>query len=248
MQAPVIARLALAVGLAGAAVQPALAQYRFTLDIEAGPAWQLRNDFAVPGDAGTLVRLDDQGPYLAGRVTLSWHAWERWSLRFLAAPLSTDTAFTPEADVLFQGVTFAAGEPVDVDYRFDSYRVGAYYRFPGDGPWSFRAGATLKLRDAEIALASAGQAAAKSNTGVVPLLYGGVRLKASERVAIDLDADAAAASQGRAIDGALRVEALVADNVALFVGGRLLDGGADNDEVNSFATFAYAIGGVRLSW
>ena len=226
----------------------AAAQDRFTVDLEAGPAWQLRNDFAVPGDTGTLVRLDDQGPYLAGRVTLHWHAWERWSLRFLAAPLSTDTSFTPESDVLFQGVTFAAGEPIDVDYRFDSYRAGAYYRFPGDGPWSFRAGLTLKLRDAEIALASANAASAKNNTGVVPLLYGGVRLQASERVAIDLDVDGAAASQGRAVDLAVRVEALVSDHVALYLGGRMLDGGADNDEVNSFATFAYALGGVSLRW
>jgi len=248
MKARIIARLALAVGLAGAAVQPALAQDRFTLDLEAGPAWQLRNDFAVPGDTGTLVRLDDQGPYLAGRVTLNWHAWERWSLRFVAAPLSTDSEFVPDGDVLFQGVTFAAGEPVRVDYRFDSYRAGAYYRFPGGGSWSFRAGLTLKVRDAEIALASASQAAAKSNTGVVPLLYGGVRLQVGERVAIDLDTDAAAAPQGRAVDVALRVEALVADHVALYLGGRLLDGGADNDEVNSFATFAYALGGVRLRW
>jgi hypothetical protein len=181
-------------------------------------------------------------------VTFNWHAWERWSLRFVAAPLSTDTTFTPAADVLFQDVTFAAGEPIDVDYRFDSYRAGAYYRFSGDGPWSFRAGLTLKLRDAEIALSSASQAAAKSNTGVVPLLYGGVRLQASERVAIDLDVDGAAASQGRAVDLAVRVEAQVSDHVALYLGGRVLDGGADNDEVNSFATFAYAIGGVRLSW
>jgi len=243
-----IARLAFAVGLATFAARAALAQDRFTLDLEVGPAWQLRNDFAVPGDTGTLVRLDDQGPFLAGRATLNWHAWERWSLRFVAAPLSTDTEFVPGSDVLFQGVTFVAGDPVRVDYRFDSYRAGAYYRFPGDGPWSFRAGVTLKLRDAEIALASASQAAAKSNTGVVPLLYGGVRLQVAERVAIDLDADAAAASQGRAIDVALRVEALVDDHVALYLGGRLLDGGADNDEVNSFATFAYVLAGVRMRW
>jgi hypothetical protein len=75
-----------------------------------------------------------------------------------------------------------------------------------------------------------------------------VRLQASERVAIDLDVDGAAASQGRAVDLAVRVEAQVSDHVALYLGGRVLDGGADNDEVNSFATFAYALGGVSLRW
>ena len=243
-----IAKLVLTFGLAFAVAGAAQTQDRFALDLEAGPAWQLRNDFAVPGDTGTLVRLEDQGPWLAGRAVFTWHAWERWSLRFVVAPLSTDTEFVPSSDVLFQGVTFAAGEMVAVDYRFDSYRVGAYYRFPASGPWSLRAGLTVKLRDAEIALASASQAAAKSNTGAVPLLYGGVRLRASERVTIDLDADAAAASQGRAVDLALRVEAEVSDHVALYLGGRVLDGGADNEEVTSFATFAYALGGVTLRW
>jgi hypothetical protein len=243
-----IARFALGVGLATAAAGAVHAQGSFTLDLEAGPAWQLRNDFAVPGDTGTLVRLDDQGPWLSGRATLNWHAWERWSLRFVAAPLSTDTEFVPESDVLFQGATFVAGEPVNVDYRFDSYRAGLYYRFPSSGAWSFRGGLTLKVRDAEIALHSAGASAAKGNTGVVPLLYGGVRWQAGERVAVDLDADAAAAPQGRAFDVAVSVEAAVAERVALYLGGRILDGGADNDEVNSFATFAYALGGVRLRW
>ena len=247
-RSPRLTRLALAAALAVAAAGAAQAQDSFTLDLEAGPAWQLRNDFAVPGDTGTLVRLDDQGPYLAARATLNWHAWERWSLRFVAAPLSTDSEFVPSSDVYFQGTTFVAGEPVRVDYRFDSYRVGAYYRFPSSGAWSFRAGLTAKLRDAEIALESASQAAAKSNTGVVPLLYGGVRVAVSDRVAIDLDVDAAAAAQGRAVDAALRVEAAVSDHVALYLGGRVLDGGADNDEVNSFATFAYALGGVSLRW
>lgn len=73
----------------------AFAQDRFTLDLEGGPAWQLRNDFAVPGEGGTLVRIEDRGPVPAFRATLTWRASERWSARFLVAPLSTS------ADVVF---------------------------------------------------------------------------------------------------------------------------------------------------
>jgi hypothetical protein len=224
------------------------AQDRFTLDLEAGAAWQLRNDFAVPGDLGTLVKLDEHGPAFSGRATLNWNVNERWSVRFLAAPLSTKNDYLPAADVSFQNTVFEAGNPIRVDYRFDSYRVGGVYRFRSAGPWSFRAGLTAKVRDAEISLSNEGVSAAKSNTGVVPLLYGGARYQASERVAIDFDVDGAAASQGRAIDASLRIETRVGGRTSFFVGARVLDGGADNDEVYSFATFGYAIAGAQFRW
>lgn len=224
------------------------AQERFTLDLEAGPAWQFRNDFAVPGDGGTLVRLEDRGPVGSVRATLTWRASERWSLRFLAAPLSTESDFVSDAPIRFEDTTFAAGETIRADYRFDSYRAGAYYRFPSSGPWSTRAGLTLKVRDAAIELSSATQSASKTNTGVVPLLYGGIRLQVSPRVALDLEADAAAASQGRAVDARLNIERQLSDRASVFVGARVLEGGADNDEVFSFGTFGYAHGGVRLTF
>jgi hypothetical protein len=224
----------------------AIARERFTLDLEAGPAWQLRNDFAVPGD-GTLVRLDD-GTTTASRMTLVWNVGERWSVRALAAPLSTETEFTPADVVRFGDTTFTAGSPVTVDYTFDSYRVGAFYRFRPRGPLTLRGGATLKLRDARIALHNGVARASKSNTGVVPLLYGGARYEAGETLSFDFDIDAAAAPQGRAIDAALRAEARLNDRIALYAGARLLDGGADNDEVYSFGRFVYALAGLRLYW
>lgn len=226
---------------------PAVAQERFTLDIEAGPAWQMRNDFAVPGDGGTLVRLGHETTF-AARTTLVWNASERWSVRLLAAPLSTETEFTPAGNITFDETLFTAGVPVTADYAFNSYRAGAFYRFRPRGPLTFRAGATLKLRDAEISLRNGSVSASKSNQGVVPLLYGGARYEAGETLSFDLDVDAAAAPQGRAIDAALRAEKRLSERFALCAGVRALDGGADNDEVYTFATFTYALAGVRVYW
>jgi hypothetical protein len=90
--------------------------------------------------------------------------------------------------------------------------------------------------------------AKKTNVGVVPLLYAGTRYQASPRVAFDVEADGAAASQGRALDIAARVESMLSGRLAVYGGARLLEGGADNDEVYSFGTFAYAVGGVRVRW
>ena len=224
------------------------AQERFTLDLEGGPAWQLRNDFAVPGDGGTLVRIDEHGPFAAFRATLTWRASDRWSARFLVAPLATSSDVVSQNPIVFEGVTFAAGEEVHADYKFNSYRAGVVYAFPPRGKWSFRAGGTLKVRDAEIALSGVSGSAEKTNVGVVPLLYGGARYQASARIALDLDADGSAASQGRALDLAARLESAISERVTLYGGARILEGGADNEEVYSFGTFAYAVGGVRVSW
>lgn len=111
---------------------------------------------------------------------------------------------------------------------------------------TFRAGLTAKLRDARIELTQGDLSRAKTNTGFVPLLYGGVRWQVSPRLALDLEADGAAASQGRAVDVAARLEANVSPGVDLYLGARTLEGGVDGDEVYSFAWLAYGVGGISL--
>lgn len=227
--------------------RPAAAE-GFRLDLETGAAWQLRNDFAVPGTGGTRLSIDeaDRGPFLAARATLWAELGERSSLRLVAAPFRAKARLTPESAVEFDGATFAAGEPLDATWVFDSWRLSYVWRFRPSGPVSFRAGLTAKVRDARIELAQAGFSKAKTNTGFVPLLYGGVRWQMTPRLAFDLEADGAAASQGRAVDVAARVEANVSPAVDLFLGARTLEGGVDGDEVYSFAWLAYGVGGVSI--
>lgn len=243
------ARLAVLALLAAAAwaSAPALAG-GFRLELEGGAAWQLRNDFAVPGTTGTRLSIDEAngGPFAAFRATLWADLSERSSLRLLAAPLRTTDSLTPDGPVEFDGVTFPAGQPLDVRYVFDSYRLSYVYRFRSSGPVSFRAGLTAKLRSAQIRLSGSSLEAAKTDTGFVPLLYGGVRWQMTPALALDLDVDALASGQGRAEDVSLRLEARLSDRVDVFAGARTLEGGADNDEVYSFAWFAYAVGGVTI--
>lgn len=220
----------------------------FRLDLETGAAWQLRNDFAVPETGGTRLSIDDadRGPFLAARATLWADLGERSSLRLVAAPFRAKAGLTPETPVEFDGETFAAGEPLDATWVFDSWRVSYVWRFRSSGPVTFRAGLTAKVRDARIELSQGGLSRAKTNTGFVPLLYGGVRWQVTPRLALDLEADAAAASQGRAADVAARLEAKVSPRVNVFLGARTLEGGVDGDEVYSFAWLAYGVGGISL--
>jgi hypothetical protein len=227
--------------------RPALAD-GFRLDVEAGPVWQSRNDFAVPGTTGTRVSLDDDdsGPFASGRATLTWDFSPRWSARVVAAPLATSVDFTPATPVVFAGTTFPAGEPLNAGYRFNGWRLSGYYRFPTTSPLSFRLGLTANVRDARIDLSGKDGSADKSDTGLVPLVYAGARWQVAERFALDLEADALGAPQGRAVDVALKGDWSVSRSVSLYAGGRVLDGGADNDEVFSFATFWYGFAGVGI--
>jgi hypothetical protein len=216
--------------------------------LEGGAAWQTRNDFRIPGDAGTLVPLADyeSGPFAAFRASLDWDLTSRQSLRLLAAPLRVETTFTPASPVAFQELVFPAGSPLDGTYVFNSYRLTWYWRFPPGEKWSFRLGATLKVRDAQIALAGDAGRSAKDDLGVVPLLYAYARYQATDRFALELEADALAAPQGRAEDVSLKGVFRVSDRVDVDFGYRLLEGGADNDEVYTFAFFHYAVAGVRI--
>jgi hypothetical protein len=216
--------------------------------LEGGPAWQTRNDFRIPGDGGTLVELAeyDPGPVAAVRATLTWDLSARQSLRLLAAPLRLETTFTPDSPVVFQDLVFPSGRPTDATYVFNSYRLSWYWRFPPGEKWSFRLGATLKVRDAEIGLAGDPGSSVKEDLGVVPLLYLYARYQATDRFALELEADALAAPQGRAEDVSLKGVFRLSDRVELDLGYRLLEGGADNDDVYTFAFFHYAVAGVRV--
>jgi hypothetical protein len=216
--------------------------------LEGGAAWQTRNDFRIPGEGGTLVQLadEDAGPTAALRATLTWDLDERQSLRLLAAPLRLETTFTPDSPGVFQALVFPAGQPTDATYVFNSYRLSWYWRFPPGEKWSFRLGATLKVRDAQIGLAGDTGRAVKDDLGVVPLLYLCARYQATSRFALELEADALAAPQGRAEDVSLKSVFRVSDRVELDVGYRLLEGGADNEEVYTFAFFHYAVAGLRI--
>jgi hypothetical protein len=236
------------VGIGSLTAAPQASAGGFRVAVEGGAAWQTRNDFRIPGDGGTRVKLADydSGPVTGFRATLSWDFSDHQSVRLLAAPLGIKTTFTPSAPINFQNLVFAAGQPVEAKYVFNSWRATWYWRFPAGEKWSYRLGATLKVRDAEISLAGAPGRSVKDDLGVVPLLYAYARYQATDRVAFEAEADALAAPQGRAEDLSLKAVFRLNDSVDLDLGYRLLEGGADNDKVYTFAFFHYVVAGIRV--
>jgi len=246
--ASALAPALLAAGLQTAAAEPPT----LTLDLEAGAAWQRRNDARIenepPNTRFSLADLTGSGPYPAGRAALTWQFAEKHALRVLIAPLGLEETGRFEEPVVFRGRTFDPGEPTEATYRFDSYRVTWLYTLRDTEAWTWRAGAALKIRDAEIALRQDGETTRKTNTGVVPLLALQGAWRFAPRWSALLDFEGAAAPQGRAIDLALELSRAIDEHWSVAGGYRLLDGGADNDELLTFARFDYAVLSVQYRW
>jgi len=121
------------------------------LTIELGAAWQLRNTVQVSNEPpNTRFKIDEltgNGPFPAGRVVLDWPLNEKHLLRFLIAPLRVDETSTAAQPIVFQDTTFAPG-PINVAYRFDSYRASYRYVFHERERWTWSGGVTLNIRDA----------------------------------------------------------------------------------------------------
>ena len=241
-----LATSAAVLGFAGPAAAQSIAGS--VLDVELGAAWQDKNDVQIPNDAsGTRFALDrvtGSGPFFAPRIQFSTALAPRHELRLLVAPLRIKESGSLDKVVNFQGQAFAPGG-VEAKYRFDSYRATWRYTFHEGADWTWKAGVTGKIRDAEITLRQGGVSSTKSDTGFVPLLhvYGERRLDGRSR--ITFEGDGLAGGPGRAIDLSARYVRDLGERVSGFAGLRVLDGGADTDSVYNFARFYYLTAGLQ---
>jgi hypothetical protein len=220
--------------------------------MEAGPVWQSRNDIEIPND-GTATRFSladtaGNGPWPAGRLSFTWNIKGRHGLRLLAAPLGLTETGSLDSPVLFAGEAYAADVPVEATYRFNSYRVTYRYRFKQGERWTWWAGFTLKVRDAKVALRQGGVTSEDTDLGLVPLAYLRGDRRFGERWHFLLDLDALGGGPGRAEDLALKLARDVGDRWRFAFGYRTIEGGADVDEVYSFAWLHYAVVSGSYRW
>jgi hypothetical protein len=108
----------------------------------------------------------------------------------------------------------------------------------------FGFGVSVKVRDAVIRLESNGQSAEKTDLGVVPLINFKFERRLGNRAAFLLEGDALAAPQGRAEDVFAGIVVDAGKQWSIKAGYRFLEGGADNDEVYTFAAVHYVAAGV----
>ena len=124
-------------------------------------------------------------------------------------------------------------------YEFNSYRLTYRWEPVQNEQWRFGVGVTAKIRDAVTRLESGGAMAEKANVGVVPLVNFLVERRLGRSVAILVEGDALAAPQGRAEDVFAGIVVDAGPRLSFKGGYRILEGGADNDEVYTFALIHY---------
>lgn len=227
--------------------QTAFAQ--FTVDLEGGIAVTGYNDIRIPGDAGTFIKLPDElssDPFPFGRARLSYTFKERNTIMVLFAPLRVSYDGTINKDVNYQNTIFPAGTPIDATYKFNSYRITYRYRVLKRESINLGLGLTVKVRDAFIRLEGGGLRGIKNDLGFVPLINFRFDWQLNPRFYLLLDGDALAAPQGRAEDVLLAIGYALNERFDIFAGYRILEGGADNDEVYTFSLFHYGVLGVRI--
>lgn len=219
------------------------------LDIETGVAFSGYNDVRIPGDTGTEFSLSQEleaDPTAFVRARGLHTFGEKHTVWALVAPLRIRSEGTIDREVLFEDETFDPGTSLKTLYRFDSYRLSYRYDFHRRERFRAGVGLTAKIRDASVRVESAGKRAEKTNTGFVPLVTFLAEWRPSKRLRLILEGDALAGPQGRAEDVLLALRYSLGERVGVKLGYRLLEGGADVDEVYNFTLVNYVALGILL--
>lgn len=228
-----------------------LLQAQLNLDIETGGVFSGYNDVRIPGDEGTLFSLSEEleiDPSVFFRVRVFYDFNPRHHLGVLIAPLSLNSTGQLDRNLIFEGKTFSANTPLDATYRFNSYRLVYRYDFLLKEKIELGIGFTAKIRDAEISVRGDGMEAKKTNVGFVPIIHFRMLWNFYDKFSLLVDGDALAAPQGRAEDVLAALKYQVSDRVGFKLGYRILEGGADNDEVYNFALINYAVVGAIINF
>jgi hypothetical protein len=247
-----LTRLTAGTGVARESVPESPAEpitHRWQVDIEAGRAYPASNDVRIPGEGGTDFSLTDDlvsKEDWVGRIQLAYQLSERHRILALGAPLTITSTGQFDEPVDFNGETFAPGTDIVARYRFNSYRLTWRYGIDPTGDFRWGLGLTGKIRDAEIELAGGGVASSKSNVGFVPLINFNVDARLTGAWWLTVEGDALAAPQGRAEDVFAGVRHDFDEQSSIRLGYRLLEGGADNDEVYNFAWINYLVGAIAV--
>jgi hypothetical protein len=220
-----------------------------SLDLESGAVWNASNDVRIPSGSGTRFSLTNELKSEAAvyfRAGATWHINDRHDLSVLFAPLRIDSSGELSGETFFAGASFRGGVPTEGRYRFDSYRLTYRYNFLKTEKLTFGLGITANVRDAEVELRQGGTTASDDNTGLVPLLNFRFEWRFAPRWSFLTEGDALYSNRGRIEDVLAAVQWQATDRLALRLGYRLLEGGADSDTVYNFALFNHLAAG--LTW
>jgi len=223
-------------------------QAQVTIDVESGLIFPGYNNVRIPNQTGTTFNFTDdfnaQGPVIPFRLRVGFTFNERNHIFGLFAPLSINYEGAAPFDIAFQNSTFSAGEPLEGFYKFNSYRLTYRRDVIVSDRWLVGLGFTAKVRDATVRLTSEdGTSDRKDDIGFVPLLHIFTAYQLPGWT-LFLEGDGLAGGPGRAFDFFLGGKVPLQDKFELKAGYRILEGGANIDEVYNFTLINFATVGI----
>ncbi len=221
------------------------------LDFENGLVMSGYNDVQIPGDTGTRFSLTedlktDASYFFRARFGYRWKSGHNISV--FAAPLTLKAEGEVDKELVFFEETFPPNTPLNATYTFNSYRLTYRYDFVRKPKWEVGIGFTAKIRDAVVQVDGGGKSSKKTNVGFVPLLNFRILWQFHKEWGLLLEGDAAAAAQGRAEDVLLALQYSLSEKVRLRAGYRIIEGGADVEEVYNFSLIHFFSAGLTISF
>ena len=226
---------------------PNLLYSKISVDLETGLVRSGYNDVRIPGDNGTLFSLSEDlkaDDAIFYRIRLNYSVSKKHTLSILYAPLTLNSTGKFDENIQFENLDFPSNTDIEATYKFNSYRLTYRYELYQRESFEFGLGLTGKIRDAEIGLKSNNLESTKDDLGFVPLINFRCFLKVKNHFGLLLSGDALAAPQGRAEDILIAITYGKSDKFKIKLGYRILEGGADNDEVYTFSLINYAVFGL----
>ena len=217
------------------------------VDVETGLAFSGYNNVQIPRDTGTRFSLYEDlktDSTFFFRLRLGYQIGQKHTLSVFVAPLSLNASGRVDKPIRFNEEDFPANTPLNAVYRFNSYRLTYRYDFVRKENLRLGIGFTVKIRDAAISVEGNNIKSENTNVGFVPLINFRLEWFFTKKLSLLLDGDAAAASQGRAEDVLLALQLNLNDNVTLKAGYRILEGGANVEEVYNFTLIHFITAGI----
>ena len=217
------------------------------IDVETGPAFSGYNNVRIPRETGTEFSLSkdlktDSSFFF--RLRLGYQIGQKHTISVFMAPLSLNASGSVNKSIRFFEEDFPADTPLKAVYRFNSYRLTYRYDLVRKENLRLGFGFTAKIRDASISVEGNNRKSEKTNVGFVPLINFRLEWFLAKKLSLLLDGDALAAPQGRAEDVLLALQLHLNENFALRAGYRILEGGANVEEVYNFALIHFIIAGA----
>jgi hypothetical protein len=237
---------------------------QFSITVESGAAFNGSNDVQAPNapnNKGTRFSLTDDftptQPVIFLRAEASYLLNERHRFRLTAVPLTFNYDKNGSKQISFDGTIFDDANLTSItsppnttaSYQFNTYRVSYRYRLVNREKTKFELGLTGLLRDAKIELTQGSTNQKNTDLGFVPLISFYLGYDFTPKFTAEITGDALVGPVGRAEDifAGFRIN-LLQDKVQTKVGYRIIEGGADVDQVYNFSLFHFATVGLTATF